>query len=73
LSLSLSQRPLPVPAVLLHIRAVNPAALASGEKIPDLHSSFWAPAFEPTLDALVSAEVIVLMDLLGAKPSAAVN
>jgi hippurate hydrolase len=54
-----------VPAVLLHIGAVSPAALASGKKLPDLHSPFWAPELEPTLGALVSAEVIMLMDLLG--------
>jgi hippurate hydrolase len=58
-----------VSAVLLHIGAVSPAALASGEKLPDLHSPFWAPELEPTLRALVSAEVIMLMDLLGTQPS----
>jgi hippurate hydrolase len=56
-----------VPAVLLHIGAVSPAALASGEKLPDLHSPFWAPELEPTLRRLVSAEVIMLMDLLGSQ------
>ena len=56
-------------AVLLHIGAVNPAALAKGDKIPDLHSPFWAPELEPTLRALVSAEVIMLMNLLGTQPS----
>ena len=55
-----------VSAVLLHIGAVSPAALARGDKIPDLHSPFWAPELEPTLHALVSAEVIMLMELLGA-------
>jgi len=54
-----------VPAVLLHIGAVNPATLASGARIPDLHSSRWAPELEPTLRSLVSAEVVLLMDLLG--------
>jgi hippurate hydrolase len=57
-----------VSAVLLHIGAVNPAALAKGDKIPDLHSPFWAPELEPTLRALVSAEVIMLMNLLGTQP-----
>ncbi len=54
-----------VSAVLLHIGAVSPAALASGEKLPDLHSPLWAPELQPTLGTLVSAEVIMLMDLLG--------
>ena len=58
-----------VPAVLLHIGAVNAAALASGEKLPDLHSPSWAPELEPTLRALVSAEVIMLMELLGTQPT----
>jgi hippurate hydrolase len=53
-----------VSAVLLHVGAVNPATLAKGDKVPDLHSSFWAPEFEPTLRGLISAEVIMLMDLL---------
>jgi hippurate hydrolase len=52
-----------VRAVLLHIGAVNPARLASGEKLPDLHSPYWAPELEPTLRSLVTAEVVILMDL----------
>jgi hippurate hydrolase len=56
-----------VPAVLLHIGAVSPAALGSGEKLPELHSSFWAPELEPSLGMLVSAEVIMLTELLGTK------
>ena len=55
-----------VPTVLLHIGAVNPAALASGKKLPDLHSPLWAPELDPTLRSLVAAEVVMLMDLLGA-------
>ncbi len=53
-----------VSAVLLHIGAVSPAALGSGQKLPELHSPFWAPELEPTLGALVSAEVIMLTELL---------
>ena len=58
-----------VSAVLLHIGAVNPTSLASGAKPPDLHSPMWAPELEPTLRALVTAEVIMLTDLLGTQPA----
>ena len=63
-----------VPAVLLHIGAVSPAALASGAKLPDLHSPLWAPELKPTLGALVSAEVIMLTELLRTQsPDAALD
>lgn len=55
-----------VRAVLLHIGAVNPARLASGAKVPDLHSPQWFPELEPTLRSLVAAEVVMLTDLLAA-------
>jgi hypothetical protein len=55
-----------VRAVLLHIGAVNPATLASGAKVPDLHSPQWFPELEPTLRSLVAAEVVMLTDLLAA-------
>jgi hippurate hydrolase len=57
-----------VSAVLLHIGAVNPATLAGGINLPDLHSPLWEPELKPTLGALVSAEVIMLMELLDTKP-----
>ena len=53
-----------VRAVLLHIGAVDPVELASGRRIPDLHSPQWAPQLEPTLRSLVAAEVVLLTDLL---------
>ena len=55
-----------VRAVLLHIAAVSPATLASGAKIPDIHSPQWFPELEPTLRSLVAAEVVMLTDLLSA-------
>ena len=55
-----------VRSVLLHIGAVSPEALASGAKLPDLHSPLWHPELEPTLRSLVSAEVVMLTDLLPA-------
>jgi len=56
-----------VRAVLLHIGAVSPATLASGARVPDLHSPQWFPELEPTLRSLVAAEVVMLMDLLAAQ------
>jgi hippurate hydrolase len=53
-----------VHAVLLHIGAVNPATLASGGRLPDLHSPQWFPELEPTLRSLVAAEVVMISDLL---------
>ena len=60
-----------VPAVLLHIGAVSPTALASGRQLPDLHSPEWAPELEPTLRSMVKAEVVMLTDLLSAPRSGA--
>jgi len=53
-----------VRAVLLHIGAVDPAKLASGVRVPDLHSPQWYPELEPTLHSLVAAEVVMVTDLL---------
>ena len=51
-------------AVLLHIGAVDPAELASGKPLPGPHSPQWAPQLEPTLQSMVTAEVVVLTDFL---------
>jgi hippurate hydrolase len=60
-----------VPAVLLHIGAVDPAKLAaakqSGTILPGPHSPQWAPEREPTLKAAIKAETAVLLDLFGTK------
>jgi hippurate hydrolase len=58
-----------VQAVLLHIGAVDAAKLAeskqSGKPLPAPHSPQWAPVFQPTVNAAITAETAVLMDLLG--------
>jgi amidohydrolase len=56
-----------VRAVLLHIGAVSPETLASGARVPDLHSPQWFPELEPTLRSLVAAEVVMLTNLLAAQ------
>ena len=56
-----------VPAVLLHIGAVNPAQLAesrrTGIPVPAPHSPEWLPDLEPTLKAAIRAETVVLLNL----------
>lgn len=57
-----------VPAVLLHIGAVNPTKLAeakrTGTPVPAPHSPEWLPELEPTLKGAVRAEIAALLDLL---------
>ena len=56
-----------VTSVLLHIGAVSPEDLASGRKLPYLHSPLWAPQLEPTLRAMLAAEVVMLDELFTPK------
>src|SRR5258705_12354605 len=60
-----------VPAVLLHIGAVNAAKLAdarrTGIPVPAPHSPEWLPDLEPTLKAAVRGETVVLLDLFDNK------
>ena len=57
-----------VPAVLLHVGAVDPAKLEesrrTGVPVPGVHSPLWAPVAEPTIKAAVAAEVAILSDWL---------
>ncbi len=57
-----------VKAVLLHIGAVPPAALEAahqrGVPLPGPHSPQWAPQYQPTIKAFITAETAVLLDLL---------
>jgi len=56
-----------IPAVLLHIGAVNPAKLAesrrTGTPVPAPHSPEWLPDLEPTLKAAIRGETVVLLNL----------
>ncbi len=60
-----------VPAVLLHIGAVNPAKLAesrrSGIPVPAPHSPEWLPDLEPTLKAAIRGETVALLDLFNGR------
>lgn len=52
-----------VTSVLLHIGAVSPEDLASGKRLPYLHSPLWAPQLEPTLHSMLASEVVMLDEL----------
>ena len=60
-----------VPALLLHIGAVNPAKLAearrTGVPVPAPHSPEWLPDLEPTLKAAIRAETVALLDLFSGR------
>jgi hippurate hydrolase len=60
-----------VPALLLHIGAVNPATLAdsrrTGIPVPAPHSPEWLPDLEPTLKAAIRGETVALLDLFDNK------
>jgi hippurate hydrolase len=57
-----------VKAVLLHVGAVDPVRLAeakkSGRPLPGPHSPQWAPDYNTTIKAGISAETAILLDLL---------
>jgi hippurate hydrolase len=58
-----------IKAILLHVGAVEPARLAAaraaGVTLPGPHSPQWAPEFQPTVRAAVTAETAILLDLFG--------
>ena len=57
-----------IPCFIFWLGAVNPEAFLnaekSGEKLPGLHSPFWAPDYEPTIRTGVTAMSAVVIDLL---------
>ena len=44
--------------------AVDPARIASGERLPSLHSSQFAPVPEPTLRGGIKAMTVSVLELL---------
>ena len=60
-----------VPALLLHVGAVNPAKLAesrrTGIPVPAPHSPEWLPDLEPTLKAAIRGETVALLDLFNGR------
>src|SRR4051794_1940867 len=53
-----------IPTTMLNVGAVDPARIASGERLPSLHSSRFAPVPEPTLRGAVKAMTLAVMELL---------
>lgn len=57
-----------VPSVMFYVGATEPAkfeaAQKSGTILPGLHSSLWAPDYQPTLKTAIKAEATALVNLL---------
>ena len=53
-----------IPVTMLNVGAVNPAKIASGARLPSLHSSEFAPVPEPTLRGAIKAMTLAVLELL---------
>ena len=53
-----------IPTVMMHVGATDPARLASGERVPGLHSSGFAPVPEPTLRTAIKSVTTMALELL---------
>ena len=57
-----------IPSVMFYAGAAEPAKFAAAQKsntiLPGLHSSLWAPDYQPTLKTAIKAETTVLVNLL---------
>jgi hippurate hydrolase len=53
-----------VPICMLNVGAVDPAKIASGARLPSLHSSEFAPLPEPTIRGAVKAMTVSALELL---------
>ena len=53
-----------IPICMLNVGAVDPAKIASGARLPSLHSSEFAPLPEPTLRGAIKAMTVAVVDLL---------
>jgi len=53
-----------IPICMLNVGAVDPAKIASGARLPSLHSSEFAPVPEPTLRGAIKAMTVSVMELL---------
>src|SRR5579884_396424 len=53
-----------VPICMINVGAVDPAKIASGARLPSLHSSEFAPLPEPTIRGAVKAMTIAALELL---------
>jgi len=53
-----------IPTVMMHVGATDPARIASGERVPGLHSSGFAPVPEPTLRTAIKSMTTMALELL---------
>ncbi len=53
-----------IPVCMLNVGAVDPAKIASGARLPSLHSSEFAPLPDPTIRAGVKAMAVAVLELL---------
>ena len=53
-----------IPICMLNVGAVDPAKIASGARLPSLHSSEFAPVPEPTLRGGIKAMTLSVLELL---------
>ena len=53
-----------IPICMLNVGAVDPAKIASGQRLPSLHSSGFAPLPEPTLRGGIKAMTLAVLELL---------
>jgi amidohydrolase len=53
-----------IPICMLNVGAVDPVRIASGARLPSLHSSEFAPLPEPTIRGGVKAMVVAVLELL---------
>jgi hippurate hydrolase len=53
-----------IPTVIMHVGATDPARIASGERVPGLHSSGFAPVPEPTLRTAIKSMTTMALELL---------
>jgi hippurate hydrolase len=53
-----------IPITMLNLGAVDPAKIASGQRLPSLHSSGFAPLPDPTLRGGIKAMTLAVMELM---------
>jgi len=53
-----------IPTTMLNVGAVDPAKIASGARLPSLHSSEFAPVPEPTLRGSIKAMTVSVLELM---------
>jgi len=53
-----------IPTVMMHVGATDPARIASGERVPGLHSSGFTPVPEPTLRTAIKGMTTMALELL---------